>query len=733
MVTRTSRRLTASIAPLPRFVAAAALVAIAATADAQWTQLPAPGGWIKGLAVAPTDPSIVFAGADRGGLYRSTDSGGSWARTAVAEIGRDTVNTIAIDPVDKAVAYVGTETRGIFKTTDGGAHWTAIDAGVPAPNSQLMSIQTIAVEGSNTAVLLAGGSTSSLDGNPSLLLSSNGGQSWAPVSAPDLAGIPIFAIAFGPGEIFAATGNKGVWVSEDGAASWTHVGNDTLDLTDIESIAVDTTTSPETLYAIDADGLFTATPGGSPAPVHSLAPGGSPAAVPCLKVSKWNVAIWLAIASYGFKYNREILIALENGELPVPPESALAATAPQVIYTSTLTAGVQESLDRGGTWAPANAGLAPVWIERLATPPGANGPLFAGADGSGVWRRDTGASPWRWASHGLSAPSVDAIAVDPANPATIYAGTEGGGVLKSSDGGASWGMAGFSTLVYNASDPHVAPLAVDPNATSTLYATTGDGTFKSTNGGASWSRLHLPNGFYPWVIVTTGSPSTTVWLAGYVGVYSSTNGGATWLPSDPTFTQRVLALAISRSSPQTMYAATDCCGVYKTTNLGASWGAVNNDGGSGFLANGRVSALAVDPTSADIVYAGVDGHAVWKTTDGGASWHNLTDGLYDEVGLVYATLGAILIDPAHPSTLFADATGDSNYGHSFSGAFRSDDGGAHWSPLGTGLESLLMTTMILDPTNSSRLYAGAAGAGLFRYGPAATRTSELRIHLPHAR
>jgi hypothetical protein len=37
--------------------------------------------------------------------------------------------------------------------------------------------------------------------------------------------------------------------------------------------------------------------------------------------------------------------------------------------------------------------------------------------------------------------------------------------------------------------------------------------------------------------------------------------------------------------------------------------------------------------------------------------------------------------------------------------------------------------MILDPINDNRLYVGAAGAGLFRYGPVATRISEVHRHV----
>jgi hypothetical protein len=128
----------------------AAVVPAAASAQ-QWTRLATPGGWIKRLAVAPTCPSVAYAGAFRGGLYRSTDSGGSCARTAVAEIGRDTVAALAVDPTSKAVAYAGTETKGIFKSSDGGAHWARFGNGLDG-----LSVASMILDPTNNNRLYAG-------------------------------------------------------------------------------------------------------------------------------------------------------------------------------------------------------------------------------------------------------------------------------------------------------------------------------------------------------------------------------------------------------------------------------------------------------------------------------------------------------------------------------------------------------------------------------------------------
>src|SRR3989442_10200699 len=97
----------------------------------------------------------------------------------------------------------------------------------------------------------------------------------------------------------------------------------------------------------------------------------------------------------------------------------------------------------------------------------------------------------------LRTPRAPALAIDPQASTTLYAGTTGGGVFKSSDGGGSWSAANVGLSATS-----VLALAIDPQASTTLYAGTsgsgfgafyasisGGGVFKSTNGGGGGSPL----------------------------------------------------------------------------------------------------------------------------------------------------------------------------------------------------------------------------------------------------
>jgi hypothetical protein len=88
-------------------------------------------GRISALAVDPTNPSLVYAGAADGGVWRSTDRGAHW--TPVSD-GLDSLSSgaLAINPADHSVWYGTGENNtafenyrgtGLYRSTDGGSSW----------------------------------------------------------------------------------------------------------------------------------------------------------------------------------------------------------------------------------------------------------------------------------------------------------------------------------------------------------------------------------------------------------------------------------------------------------------------------------------------------------------------------------------------------------------------------------------------------------------------------------
>jgi hypothetical protein len=103
---------------------------------------------VAALALDPTTPTTLYAGTvgyvgiPGGGVFKSTDGGGSWsaANTGLpltCAIVRGIivpcrVSALALDPTTPAILYAGTE-RGVFKTTTGGGSWSPMSLGLPSP------------------------------------------------------------------------------------------------------------------------------------------------------------------------------------------------------------------------------------------------------------------------------------------------------------------------------------------------------------------------------------------------------------------------------------------------------------------------------------------------------------------------------------------------------------------------------------------------------------------------
>jgi photosystem II stability/assembly factor-like uncharacterized protein len=138
--------------------------------------------------------------------------------------------------------------------------------------------------------------------------------------------------------------------------------------------------------------------------------------------------------------------------------------------------------------------------------------------------------------------------------------------------------------------------------------------------------------------------------------------------------------------------------------------------------NGMVTAIAVHPSDGNIVYIGTAGGGVWKTRDGGNNWRPLFD---RQLSLSIGEPAALAIDPSDADILYVGTSGRGRVSPQRQiGLFKSFDGGASWRLLGSGFPSgnvgnvtrfgnELINTIIVDPTNSNRIYM-ATSTGVWR-------------------
>ncbi|MEO1447986.1 MAG: glycosyl hydrolase, partial [Bacteroidota bacterium] len=100
-------------------------------------------GSVGAIAVAPSDPNVVYAGMGEGpvrgvmtshgdGVYRSTDAGKTWTHLGLSDARQ--ISKVRIDPRNPDVAYAAvqgspyapTKTRGVYRTQDGGQSWQQV-------------------------------------------------------------------------------------------------------------------------------------------------------------------------------------------------------------------------------------------------------------------------------------------------------------------------------------------------------------------------------------------------------------------------------------------------------------------------------------------------------------------------------------------------------------------------------------------------------------------------------
>lgn len=182
------------------------------------------------------------------------------------------------------------------------------------------------------------------------------------------------------------------------------------------------------------------------------------------------------------------------------------------------------------------------------------------------------------------------------------------------------------------------------------------------------------------------------------GVFKTKNNGTTWQPIfEKQSVASVGAVAVSQTNPKTVWVGTGEAnsrnssswgnGIYKSADEGETWKNM------GLSETHDIARVAIDPKNDDVVYVAALGHlwgpnkerGVYKTSDGGKSW--------SPVLLVDERTGAIdvVIDPSNSSTVYAALWARQRSPYSFvsggstGGIFKSTDAGKTWKKLTDGL------------------------------------------------
>jgi photosystem II stability/assembly factor-like uncharacterized protein len=373
----------------------------------------------------------------------------------------------------------------------------------------------------------------------------------------------------------------------------------------------------------------------------------------------------------------------------VPQGEAISATATSPARNTSAFAQ-DVTVTQAATWVP--LGPAPLSftypapenfsgrIVGIAPSPTDPNTIYIAAASGGVWKTTDGGSTWLPLTDDQVTLSMGAIALAPSDPNVIYAGTGeannagsyyGRGILVSTDGGATWALTGAGTFDRLA----IAKIAVDPTDPNTAYAAVND-------------------------FADNGRP-----FAGGTGIFKTTDGGAHWANTTAALNDQFdpySDVVIDPSNPSTVYMAigdhfgdayhTGGNGVYKSTDAGAHWTKLGGGLPADANAIGRVS-LAVAPSDSQVIYVSISGtgHGVstahgtlfklMRSDDGGATW---TDLMRTDTPNYMAFQGdydtTLIVDPSNPSVVYAGGAAGPAFGEP-PAVIRSADGGVTWSDL----------------------------------------------------
>ncbi len=260
-----------------------------------------------------------------------------------------------------------------------------------------------------------------------------------------------------------------------------------------------------------------------------------------------------------------------------------AAASPDTLYAGAVD-GFYRSGDGGQSWQPSGTTLVDRSVLSLAVDPQRQQRLYAGLN-TGIFLSDDGGRQWA----AMPAVGGGVLSVSAGAEGRVYAGTFGRGVWVSLDRGTSWNPAG-ATLESDI----IFALAAHPLAASTVYAGTGRGLYFSGDSGASWSAVAALAELSVRDIYLSADPQQAglVIVATFAGgIFVSSDAGANWTASNAGLADlNVRAVSADPDVPQLFYAATSTGGFYRSKDGGQNWAALNAG-----LANLATRYIAVVP------------------------------------------------------------------------------------------------------------------------------------------
>ncbi|MGA9852838.1 MAG: hypothetical protein WBR15_07910 [Gammaproteobacteria bacterium] len=633
---------------------------------------------ITALAVAPSQPSIIYAGTGSifgsqysSGLWKSTDAGAHWQSAGLNNAGA--ISWLLVDPHDPDLVLASTRgmehhkggARGVFRSSDGGRTWQLVLAAGPesgATNLAWASDNPRVIFASVAQTYRAPGASAYSQfkhpGPSNLYKSTDEGLTWTKIEGhglPKMAGPTAVADGTHSQRVYLLN-RKGLYRSNDGGTDWS-LATKTI-YTSSKQVLVDPS-NPDVVYTMGTC-VYRSTDGGHTLVAFKGAPGGD-------DPNQW----WID---------------------PVNPQ--------HIVYGGDQGASI--SLDGGGTWSLwynqptaeiykiTTDNRFPYWIYGSKQDSGAVAVASRGPFGE-ITDLDWFPLPgWE----------TGFVAVDPSNPDILF--TNGNwGFLQKLDR-KTWGAqivdpgvgaisAVSDTDFRRAISP---PIVFSPQDPHTLYYGTQN-IWESRDGGDHWRKispdltahpgkppLPPPEGVHHGDAIESLSPSSVqagvIWTGSNNGViYLTRDAGQHWQDVTPPklSIHSVVNTQASYFNPAEAYAAVEDAAsgdytpnIYRTRDYGKSWQSIIAGLPPQQTTGSFVRVVREDPHKQGLLFAGTE-TSVYVSFDDGDHWQSLrlnlpTTSFYDlqihDGDLIAATYGRAIwiLDDISPLEQMSADTAD---------------------------------------------------------------------------
>lgn len=198
--------------------------------------------WNSPILISPHDPDVIYFGGNK--LFRTTDRGESWEAIS-EDLTRNedpsqweimglkpslrpynTLTAIAESPVRQGLIYAGADDGSVWRTTDGGDTWEALSDrfDLAGPGRFVTKIHASPSDASTAYIAFTGHYHD--DFRPHLFKTTDAGRSWTRITEDMPSEAVVMSVAEHPDDpdlLFAGVHN-GLMVSVDGGEHWARAG-----------------------------------------------------------------------------------------------------------------------------------------------------------------------------------------------------------------------------------------------------------------------------------------------------------------------------------------------------------------------------------------------------------------------------------------------------------------------------------------------------------------------------